>query len=325
MENLWSEIECGSDVKQYEDILNYLHWRHRIPIGDHFLTPGYLSDDYWDLSHFPKSLAGKTVLDIGSNDGINSFHAERIGAIEVTGIDLYHDKEDQSHTTGWNQAGCQLAKKALNSKVEFKAMSAYDVKELGKTYDVVMMADVMNWLSDLPRLLAAVSSVCGETLIIRDGLISKNEQSPYLEYVHTENYDLMYLPNAKFMEVILKQNGFKEVTFQKINVDQLFDNWVMDFPLVTANEEIQVFESPWSSVVVKQFKPTREQAISKVGERLLLRGHGWIDMDKITGEIFKSRPMFAMARKIFGDGAVVKIKRLIYKQPDTSYTIIATR
>jgi tRNA (mo5U34)-methyltransferase len=325
MENYFAKIACDPDVKEFEEILNYHQWRHRIPIREGFVTPGYLSDDYWRLSHFPSDLSGKSVLDIGANDGINAFHAERIGAREVVGIDLYQDREELLHTVGWTHKGCELAKLALGSKVDFIPLSAYDVKSLNKTFDVVLMADVMNWLPDIYTLISAVSSVCGETLIIRDGLMRKKEHLPFLEYVHSPTYDLMYLPNAKFMEVILKQNGFKTVEFRKINVDLLFEDWVMNFPLVTADKEIPVFQNPWSDVVIKKLKPTQEQVLSRIGPRIMLRGSGWINIVDAKAETFQPRAIFSLARKLFGDTFVVKLKTLLNKQNDASYTIIAKR
>ncbi len=325
MENLFSKIEFLGDARAYQAVLSYHRWRHRIPLCDGFVTPGYLSDEYWDLSHFPTDLKNKSFLDIGSNDGINSFRAERLGASLVTGIDLYSASEQLGHTIGWSNRGCNLAKESLHSKVDFRPLSAYDVKDLGRSYQVVLMADVMNWLPDTVSLIRAVSGVCEETLVIRDGLTHKKEKHPILEYVHTPTYDLMFLPNKTFMEVILKQCGFKDISFHKINVDKLFDDWVMDFPLVTSTRAIPVFEHPWSDQVIKQHTPTQEQALSKIGERLLIRSTGWVNVADIQAEVFQPRGLFRHVRRILGDPAVVKMKAMLSRQRDRSYTIIAHR
>ena len=325
MENLFSKIEFFGEARHFEAILSYHQWRHRIPLGNGMVTPGYLSDEYWDLSHFPNDLKGKSFLDIGSNDGINSFRAERLGASEVTGIDLYSSSEQFGHTIGWSDRGCNLVKESLHSKVDFRRLSVFDAHELGRSYQVVLMADVMNWLTDTVSAIRAAASVCEETLVIRDGLIRKKDNFPILEYVNTDTYDLMFLPNRKFMEVVLKQCGFKEVTFQKINVDKLFDDWVMAFPLVTSARAIPVYAHPWSHEVIKQHTPKQEQALSKIGGRLLIRGAGWVDASDITAEVFHPRGLFRQVRRLLGDPAVVKMKALMSKQRDRSYTIIARR
>jgi tRNA (mo5U34)-methyltransferase len=325
MENFFSRIECKADIREFEEILNYHQWRHRIPIRDGFVTPGYLDDHYWDLSHFPTDLTGKTFLDIGANDGINSFHAERIGAKHVLGIDLYDDIEEMGHTKGWSNRPHKLVKAAIQSNVEFQCLSAYELEKLNRQFDIVLMADVMNWLPDIPTLIAKVAGICKETLIIRDGLMSKSEQIPLLRYVHAPNYDLMYLPNRKFMEVILKENGFKEIVFKKINVDRLFDDWVMYFPLINSDRSTPVYQNPWSNVVLREFQPKQEQALSKVGDRLFLRGIGWVNVADVTPQIFQPRGLFRTARKVLGNDAILKLKNVWKRDIESSYTIIARR
>ncbi len=325
MTTIYDKIEAKVSQGEFDDILAYHDWRHRIPIRPGFTTPGYLSDSYWDLSNFPKDLTGKSVLDVGSNDGINSFHCERIGAKSVLGIDLYVEDADLKHTSGWSQIGCEIAKKALHSNVEFQPLSLYEVASLGREFDVVLFADVMNWLTDLPTAIKTLSSVCKERLIIRDGLIRKKEGEPYIQYVHSPTMDLMYLPNATFMEVILKQNGFKHVSIQKIKSRLLFEEWVSDFPLATSEQEIPVYETPWSDIPMKSMKMTAHQGLSKVGDRLFIRRVGWVDIKNVKGEIFRPRAMYSFARKMFGNDAVMWLKDRFSGSVEDSYTIITTR
>lgn len=326
MKEIYDKIECLVRPGEFDEILGYHAWRHRIPIREGFVTPGYLSDNYWDISSFPTDLTGRSVLDIGSNDGINAFHAERIGAREVLGIDLYVDRTEYKHTSGWNPTGCNLAKQALNSKVEFKSLSLYDAGQLGRKYDLVILSDVMNWLGDIPSAIKAVSSVCGEQLIIRDGLMRRREGKPFLHYVHNENMDLMYLPNFTFMEVILKQNGFRNITFKKVAVQKLFNEWVTDYPLLTSSSKVPVFQTPWSSEVIDTVHLNKHQALSKVDGRVFARRSGWVNISDVRAEIFRPRPMLRFARKVFGEDAVLWLKsKFIAKEQDDSYTITATR
>ncbi|MBL0020235.1 MAG: methyltransferase domain-containing protein [Bacteroidetes bacterium] len=325
MTTIYDKIETKVSQGEFDDILTYHDWRHRIPIREGFSTPGYLSDNYWNLSNFPNDLKGKSVLDIGSNDGINSFHSERIGARSVLGIDLYKEGADLKHTSGWSPTGCAIAKAALNSNVEFKPLSLFDLGTLNQSFDVVLFADVMNWLTDLPTAINSVSSVCNERLIIRDGLIRKKEGVPYLQYVHSPEMDLMFLPNATFMEVILKQNGFKHISIQKIKSRQLLEEVVSDFPLVTSATEVQIYASPWSTEPVRTMKMTAAQALSKVEDRLFIRRIGWVKVSDVSAEIFRPRALYSFARKMFGKNAVMWLKDVLSQDVDESYTIVATR
>jgi hypothetical protein len=135
----------------------------------------------------------------------------------------------------------------------------------------------------------------------------------------------MFLPNAKFMEVILKQQGFKTVEFHKINVARLFDDWVTNFPLLSADREVQLFQDPWSSEPIGMIHPKQLQGLSKVQNRVLLRGNGWVEVADVRAEKFEPRMLAQFARKIFGVDAVVKMKSILGNEVEASYTIIAKR
>lgn len=326
MNKVYHKLECNVSPGDFDEVLNYHRWRHRIQIRKGFFTQGYLSDYYWQISHFPTDLRGKTVLDVGSNDGINSFHCERIGAASVLGIDLYVDGlGTANNTTGWNARGCEIAKKYLDSSVEFRSMSLFDIKTLERQFDVVILADVMNWMTDIPTVIERVSSVCGERLIIRDGLMRKREDTPYLHYVHSPSMDLMFLPNAAFMEVILKQHGFKRVTIKEISIDKLYDEWVSNYPLLTSTTQISTYLNPWSSDPLSEVKLNQVQALSKVGERAFARGLGWVNVKEVEADVFKPRAFLGMARKVFGTDATLWLKSRLNRTVDVSYTIIAER
>jgi hypothetical protein len=95
--------------------------------------------------------------------------------------------------------------------------------------------------------------------------------------------------------------------------------------LVTSTREISVFQNPWSTEPIASVKPVQGQVLSKVGNRIMLRGSGWINVDEVTSETFKPRGLFSLARKVFGDDVIVKLKRKVFRQIDASYTILARR
>src|SRR5215216_4170391 len=95
-----------------------LRWYHTIDLGQGVITPG-LDNTPERLARvqLPRSLAGRSVLDIGAWDGFFSFEAERRNAARVVASDYY-----SWHGTGWGtgqgKAGFELARTALGSKVQ---------------------------------------------------------------------------------------------------------------------------------------------------------------------------------------------------------------
>src|SRR5262245_13949026 len=90
-------------------------WFHRINLGNGVITPG-IDDSPAKLAgiRMPASLAGKSVLDIGTYDGFFAFEAERRGAARVLATDHMC-----WHMTGMGtKEGFDLVKEALASRVE---------------------------------------------------------------------------------------------------------------------------------------------------------------------------------------------------------------
>jgi hypothetical protein len=143
--------------------------------------------------------------------------------------------------------------------------------------------------------------------------------------VHSPTMDLMYLPNASFMQVILKQNGFKEVTIEKIAVERLWDEWVRNYPLLTSRKPIPVFLNPWSQEPLRDVALKQHQALSKIGGRLFVRGTGWVDVAEVEAENFTPGTLAKLARKLFGDRAVHWLRERLANQVDESYTVTAWR
>jgi SAM-dependent methyltransferase len=151
-----------------------LLWYHTIDSVAGVITPGW-----WDLRHalpllpFP-DLRGLRCLDIGTWDGFYAYEMERRGAAEVVAIDvpdladLDYPPEvrldasfDDGHATKQERsAGFRLLHELLDSKVEWRGISVYDIDpaELG-TFDFVMLGSLLVHLRDPVRALDAVRGV----------------------------------------------------------------------------------------------------------------------------------------------------------------------
>src|SRR6202795_3085027 len=75
------------------------YWRHRIPLPSGVVTPGRIGGELVERLGLPQSLAGKTVLDIGTFDGLVAFEAEKRHADDVLAIDVWdgNGSDDPEH------------------------------------------------------------------------------------------------------------------------------------------------------------------------------------------------------------------------------------
>ena len=138
-----------------------LRWYHTIDLGGGVVTEGVdNSPERLARMQLPADLSGRSVLDIGAWDGFFSFEAERRRASRVVASDYY-----AWHGVGWGtkqgKAGFQLARAALNSRVEDVDMDVMDLSaERIGTFDIVLLLGV---LYHLPHPLLALERVAPMT------------------------------------------------------------------------------------------------------------------------------------------------------------------
>ena len=163
----------------------------------------------------PESLAGLTVLDIGAWDGFYSFEAERRGASRV----LATDYPAWRRTTGpWRsgKAGFELARRALDSKVEDLEINVHDISpETTGMFDVVLFLGVLYHLKNPLGALERVASVTKKLLIVETSVDLMWSKSPAMAfYPATElNNDPTnwFGPNVACVEGMLRASGFQRV------------------------------------------------------------------------------------------------------------------
>jgi len=155
------------DRNELQKRADALRWYHTIDLGQGVVTRG-VDDTPERLArvHLPEDLSGKTVLDIGAWDGFFSFEAERRRASRVVACDYY-----AWHGVGWGTGrgkdGFDLARTALNSKVEDVALDVMDLspQTIG-TFDVVFFLGVLYHLPNPLLALERVASVSRGLLIL---------------------------------------------------------------------------------------------------------------------------------------------------------------
>lgn len=156
-------------------------WYHTIELAPGIVTPGWfdLRDVVAQLP-FPNDLTGKRCLDVGTFDGFWAFEMEQRGAAEVVAVDLLdplqwdwpHGSEPEVVAEVGRRkaggAGFEIARDALGSTVERRAISIYDLDpaDIGK-FDFVYIGSLLLHLRDPIRALERARSVCaGEALFV---------------------------------------------------------------------------------------------------------------------------------------------------------------
>jgi tRNA (mo5U34)-methyltransferase len=160
----------------------------------------------------PDNLQGKSVLDIGAWDGFFSFEAERRGANRVLAIDSY-----SWNGPGWGtKAGFELARLALNSKVEDKEMEVLEIspQEIG-TFDLVLFLGVLYHMRHPLLALEKVFSVTGKQLILSTHVSMLQIKQPVMRFYAGEELKgdptNWWGPNIAAVQSMLKDVGFRRV------------------------------------------------------------------------------------------------------------------
>jgi tRNA (mo5U34)-methyltransferase len=176
-------------------------WFHNIDLGGVLTAPDHFLGDYPNAKFkrfaaaLPKSLAGKTVLDIGCNAGFYSVEMKRRGAARVLGIDSDDHYLEQARfvadTLGFDD-------------VEFRNLSVYDVGKLGERFDVVIFMGVLYHLRHPLLALDLIHEhVAGDLLVFQSmqrGSKQVLDVEADYEFAETELFHESGFPKLHFVE-----------------------------------------------------------------------------------------------------------------------------
>jgi tRNA (mo5U34)-methyltransferase len=198
----------------------------------------------------PEDLTGKSVLDIGAWDGFFSFEAERRGASRVLAVDSFC-----WNGAGWgSKAGFELARRALNSKVEDAEMEVLDLsaEKIG-TFDVVLFFGVLYHLRHPLLALEKVSSVTKSHLILETKVDLLSLRTPAMAfYLGDElNHDPTnwWAPNIPALCDMLRAVGFR-----RFEVVAKPDPWLVRWLRALGRGEAAWRESQRGRVTVHAWK-----------------------------------------------------------------------
>ncbi len=142
---------------------------------------------------------GKTVLDTGCWDGYWSFYAERRGAKSV----LATDDRSQNWATG---EGLPLARQLLGSSVEVRQdVSVYDLRSLGRTFDVIFCFGVYYHLLDPALAFAQLRHCCRPgSLVLVEGDVGLWLGANEVMYSFGDSGKPAFLPSPEALDNLLR-------------------------------------------------------------------------------------------------------------------------
>lgn len=207
-----------------EEILGRINrvrfWYHRIDLGNGICTAGSSGINRFDRYCFSEELRGKSVLDIGAWDGLESFKAEQFGATRVVATDVWQDAPvNKKYWEGIRNGdeGFRCVREILNSSVEQQNIDVFQISET-KTgqFDVVFFLGVLYHLQHPLQELQIISRVCTEMLVLETAIIApgellaeESEQVPVMQLRGTSGW----FPNRLCVEEMLKLADFKKFDY----------------------------------------------------------------------------------------------------------------
>lgn len=222
-------IKNAIDQKLLDEI-HSIKWWHRIELVPGFYSPGMVKHgedgSNYEETRFgiPADLTGKSVLDIGGWDGYFAFACEKRRASKIVVCDVPVTKGGNWGGT----AGFNLAKKLLNSKVEFVEMSVNDLSpsNIGM-FDITLQYGVLYHLENMLPALKATCAVTKEYSLLETATLPKaHDKSPDIALAgflpgfvkDPTNY---WYPNVECLKQMLLYSGYKSVDVLYYDFDRV--------------------------------------------------------------------------------------------------------
>jgi tRNA (mo5U34)-methyltransferase len=175
-------------------------WFHNLDLHGVPTAPAHFLGDYpavkWRNFEeiVPKSLKGKTVLDIGCNAGFYAMEMKRRGADRVLGLDSRDEYLAQA----------RFAAEVNELDVEFRNLSVYDVGRLGETFDLVIFMGVLYHLRHPLLALDLIHEhVAGDMMLFQSMQRGSNRTRQFhrdYDFWTTEQFDCEEYPKLHFVE-----------------------------------------------------------------------------------------------------------------------------
>jgi 2-polyprenyl-3-methyl-5-hydroxy-6-metoxy-1,4-benzoquinol methylase len=280
--------------KEINKILSYSYWRQSIELGDNYSTPGKVNKDLWRLLKFPTDLKGKSFLDIGANDGLFSFMAEKKGASIIVASDLYNNSID-SMENGWSSYGIEMLKDYFNSNILIHKNGIYNLGELNQKFDVVLVNHVINWLEDIELAIKNLALVTSGTVYISDGFLLNTNLN---DRIVPLDMPIRHLYKPTYISDLLLKNGFRIDEITEINYQSIFINHYINYPYIQIPLNTKVFVTPNKNSDFKLTQSSKKISYSKVNGFYYIEQLGWVDENEVSISYNKPSIFFKVAKMI---------------------------
>lgn len=199
-------------------------WYHTLDLGHGVVTPG-MFDHRGNEGRYllPEDLRGWRCLDVGTMDGYWAFAMERRGADEVVAVDLDDPEQldwpvrvrartakTMDETKG---ARFELARQALESKVDRRLQSVYELDDDLGRFDLVFCGDLLVHLKDPLTALERLRRVSRGLTVVCTPV---EEHWPYRRraLARLDGIDdfAWWTPNLAGLRRMMEAAGFEDVT-----------------------------------------------------------------------------------------------------------------
>ncbi len=169
-------IPIGADPEIARAVLDRVPlWFHTFSLDGsrEIYTHGVARDHRYRIPALPEDFGDLSVLDVGTFDGFYAFLAEARGARRVVAVDNEQYREWVSSRWGVELEGGEgfaAIRELLGSEVDYQLLDAFDLDELGETFDFILCFGILHRVENplgllkiLRRRLAAGGRVLLET------------------------------------------------------------------------------------------------------------------------------------------------------------------
>ena len=157
-------IQIETDPKTAAAVLDRVPlWFHTFSLdrSRELYTHGVARDHRYRVPALPEDFAGMSVLDIGTFDGFYAFLAEARGAGRVVAVDNEQYREWVSSRWGVELQGGEgfaAIRELLDSEVDYQRIDAFDLDELGETFDFILCFGILHRVENPLGLLKITST-----------------------------------------------------------------------------------------------------------------------------------------------------------------------